>query len=106
MAVAGVNGERLSSELVPRAWVVLSDNGKVKGVEAVLAAVDEWVRLRLSKHKWLRGGLQVVDDVSVFWIGKLMTFSVNGNVVRYQDFLLARSCAANYRMSMLDKRSH
>jgi hypothetical protein len=66
VAVAGVKGERLSSELVPRAWVVLSDNGKGKGVEAVLATLDSWIRLRLSKHKWLRGGLQVVDEVSDF----------------------------------------
>jgi acyl-CoA synthetase (AMP-forming)/AMP-acid ligase II len=64
VAVAGVKGERWSSELVPRAWVVLSDTGKEQGVEAVLAVLDEWARLRLSKHKWLRGGLQVVDEVS------------------------------------------
>ena len=63
MAVAGVKGERLSGELVPRAWVVLSNTGKEQGVGAVLVALDEWVRLRLSKHKWLRGGFQVVDEV-------------------------------------------
>ena len=66
MAVAGVKGERWSSEIVPRAWVVLSNIGKEQGVEAVLADLDEWARLRLSKHKWLRGGLQVVDEVSDF----------------------------------------
>jgi hypothetical protein len=64
VAVAGVKGERLSGELVPRAWIVLSNTGKEQGVEAVLAGLDEWVRSRLSKHKWLRGGLQVVDEVS------------------------------------------
>jgi hypothetical protein len=64
VAVAGVKGERLSSELVPRAWVVLSNTGKEQGVEAVLAALDEWARSRMSKHKWLRGGFQVVDEVS------------------------------------------
>ena len=60
----GVKGKYLSGELVPRAWVVLSSAGKQRGVEAVLAALDEWTRSRLSKHKWLRGGLQVVDEVS------------------------------------------
>lgn len=64
VAVAGVKEGRLSDELVPRAWVVLSDAGKEQGVEAVLAALDEWVRSHLSKHKWLRGGFQVVDEVS------------------------------------------
>ena len=64
----------MSSELVPRAWVVLSSTGKEQGLEAVLAAVDEWVRLRLSKHKWLRGGVQVVDEVSDLYIGKSNDF--------------------------------
>lgn len=64
VAVAGVQGERMSDELVPRAWVVLSDAGKERGEEAVLAAIDKWARLRLSKHKWLRGGFQVVEEVS------------------------------------------
>lgn len=73
VAVAGVRGERLSSEIVPRAWVVLSNIGKEQGVEAVLATLDEWARSRLSKHKWLRGGLQAVDEVSGLHAGKSMT---------------------------------
>ena len=64
VAVAGVKGERLMDELVPRAWVVLSDAGKERSEEAVLAAIDKWIRSRLSKHKWLRGGFQVVEEVS------------------------------------------
>ena len=76
MAVAGVKGERWSSELVPRAWVVLSNTGKEKGIEAVSAAIDEWARSRLSKHKWLRGGVEVVDEVSDSWVGKAKNFSV------------------------------
>lgn len=71
VAVAGVKGERLSSELVPRAWVVLSNGGKEQGVETALATLDEWVRSRLSKHKWLRGGLQAVDEVSDLYVGKV-----------------------------------
>ena len=73
MAVVGVKGERLSSELVPRAWVVLSNIGKEQGVDAALATLDEWARSRLSKHKWLRGGLRAVDEVSDLYIGKSMT---------------------------------
>jgi len=63
VAVAGVKGERLSDEFVPCAWIVLSDLGKQKGAEAVLAALEEWIRSRLSKYKWLRGGFQIVDEV-------------------------------------------
>jgi acyl-CoA synthetase (AMP-forming)/AMP-acid ligase II len=73
VAVAGVKGERLSGELVPRAWVVLSSIGKERGVEAALASLDEWARSRLSKHKWLRGGLQAVDEVSDLYVGKSIT---------------------------------
>lgn len=63
VVVAGVKGERLSDELVPRAWVILSSLGKQKGAEAVFAALEEWTRSRLSKYKWLRGGFQTVDEV-------------------------------------------
>lgn len=62
--VAGVKGGRMSDELLPRAWVVLSHAGKAQGADAVLAALDQWTRTRLSKHKWLRGGFQVIDEVS------------------------------------------
>jgi hypothetical protein len=63
VAVAGVSGERLSDELVPRAWVVLSSLGKQQGADAVFAALEEWTRSRLSKHKWLRGGFETTDEV-------------------------------------------
>ncbi|KAI0252104.1 hypothetical protein BJV78DRAFT_1204755 [Lactifluus subvellereus] len=72
IAVAGVEGERVPGELVPRAWVVLSSAGKQRGVEAVLAVLDEWTRSRLSKHKWLRGGLQVVDEIPRLPTGKIL----------------------------------
>jgi len=57
--------------------------------------------LRLSKHKWLRGGLQVVDEVSDLYFGRSVTSIVDVSF-RYQDFLLARPCAVNCRMSMLE----
>ncbi|KAI0297734.1 hypothetical protein BC826DRAFT_907561 [Russula brevipes] len=72
VAVAGVVGDRLAIELVPRAWVVLSGAGKERGVEAVLAALDAWAKTRLSKHKWLRGGLQVVDEIPKLPTGKVL----------------------------------
>jgi len=72
VAVAGVKGDRLSDELAPRAWVVLSGTGKKQGVEVVLAALDKWARSRLSKHKWLRGGFQVVDEIPKLPTGKIL----------------------------------
>ncbi|KAI0260236.1 acetyl-CoA synthetase-like protein [Gloeopeniophorella convolvens] len=72
VAVAGVKGGRLSDEFVPRAWVVLSSVGKQQGAERVLAELEEWTRTRLSRYKWLRGGLQVVDEIPKLPTGKVL----------------------------------
>jgi acyl-CoA synthetase (AMP-forming)/AMP-acid ligase II len=72
VAVAGVKGERLSDERVPRAWVVLSTLGKQQGAEAVFAALQEWTRSRLSKYKWLRGGIQTIDEIPRSRTGKIL----------------------------------
>jgi hypothetical protein len=61
--VAGVHGGRTSDELVPRAWVVLSDIGKKRGGREVTSVLEAWTRKNLSKYKWLRGGIQVVLEV-------------------------------------------
>jgi hypothetical protein len=99
VAVAGVKGDRLADGLAPRAWVVLSDTGKKQGVEVVLVALDKWVRSRLSKHKWLRGGFQVVDEASHnHGTSKDEVLSV-GLRVRYRNFLLERYCGGNFRTS-------
>ena len=63
-AVVGVNGSRMTDEKVPRAWIVLTDAGKQRGTQAVFTALDTWVKERLSRHKWLRGGYQAVNEVS------------------------------------------
>ena len=31
---------------------------------AIVAALHTWTRARLSRHKWLRGGIEVVGEVS------------------------------------------
>ena len=63
VCVAGVTGGRTSDEKVPRAWLVLSDEGKRSGSKAVLKALEDWSHKNLSKYKWLRGGMEVVDQV-------------------------------------------
>lgn len=82
IAVAGVKGERLSDELVPRAWVVLSSLGKQQGAEAVFTALEEWTRSRLSKHKWLRGGLQTVDEIPRSPTGKVLRRTLQDEYAR------------------------
>ena len=64
VCVAGVSGGRTSDEKVPRAWVVLSDEGRKRGEQAVVQALHSWIQKSLSKYKWLRGGIEVVDEVS------------------------------------------
>lgn len=64
VSVAGVSGGRTSDEKNPRAWLVLSDTGKDLGAEKTVKALDAWIQQNLSKYKWLRGGYEVIDQVS------------------------------------------
>lgn len=64
--VAGVSGGRTSDEKVPRAWVVLSHEGKKVGEKAVIETLDTWQKESLSTYKRLRGGIAVVKEVRVF----------------------------------------
>lgn len=65
VAVAGVNlpTARTSDDKCPRAWVVLSPKGKQVPREEVTKLIDDWVKKNLSKYKWLRGGIEYVDEV-------------------------------------------
>jgi acyl-CoA synthetase (AMP-forming)/AMP-acid ligase II len=67
--VAGVSGGRTSDEKVPRAWVVLSDAGKRRGVAATVKALEEWCGQNLAKQKRLRGGIEVVAEVRTLFCG-------------------------------------
>lgn len=64
VCVGGVSGGRTSDEKVPRAWVVLSDAGRRRGADQTLQILDDWVKTNLSRYKWLRGGLEVVEEVN------------------------------------------
>ncbi|KAJ6481213.1 hypothetical protein C8R47DRAFT_592592 [Mycena vitilis] len=72
VTVAGVSGGRTEDERVPRAWIVLSSAGKKKGTPAVIEVLDVWHQQCLSKYKWLRGGIEVVDEIPRTPTGKLM----------------------------------
>ena len=64
-AVAGVAGTRMADEHVPRAWIVLSEKGLRAGPNQVTSALDAWVKERLSSPKWVRGGYEIVVEVSL-----------------------------------------
>lgn len=64
VCVAGVTGGKTKDEKIPRAWIVLSQAGVDKGAGGSVEALDRWVRESLSRYKWLRGGYEVVSEVS------------------------------------------
>jgi acyl-coenzyme A synthetase/AMP-(fatty) acid ligase len=72
VAGAGVSGGRTSDEKVPRAWIVLSREGKSKGSQEVVAAMEKWTQDNLSKYKWLRGGIEVVKVIPKNPTGKVL----------------------------------
>ncbi|KIK66686.1 hypothetical protein GYMLUDRAFT_157107 [Collybiopsis luxurians FD-317 M1] len=72
VSVAGVFGGRTEDERVPRAWVVLSVAGKKLGAEKVVEELDGWHQARLSKYKWLRGGIEVIDEIPKSPTGKTL----------------------------------
>ncbi|KAJ8092488.1 hypothetical protein PM082_023741 [Marasmius tenuissimus] len=74
-SVAGVTpvGNRKDlGEKVPRAWVVLSEEGKRRGEESVIAELDRWSKESLSRYKWLRGGIEIVQEIPKNPTGKTM----------------------------------
>lgn len=69
VCVAGVSGGRTSDEKNPRAWIVLSEEGRGRGAEATIQALDDWIKKNLSRYKWVRGGYEIVDSVSNVGVG-------------------------------------
>ncbi|KAF9451831.1 acetyl-CoA synthetase-like protein [Macrolepiota fuliginosa MF-IS2] len=71
--VAGVSGHgRTSDEKVPHAWVVLSQRGKKLGAQAVIKELENWHKKNLSKYKWLRGGIEIIDEIPKSPTGKTL----------------------------------
>ena len=48
---------------IPRGWIVLSDEGKKLGADTVIKELEVWYQPRLGNHKWLHGGIEIVDKV-------------------------------------------
>jgi acyl-CoA synthetase (AMP-forming)/AMP-acid ligase II len=62
--VAGVDNGRGDGSLFVRSWVVLTAEGQKQGEEVVVKKLNNWIEGRLSRHKWLTGGIEVVESVS------------------------------------------
>ncbi|KAI6098229.1 hypothetical protein F5141DRAFT_1190829 [Pisolithus sp. B1] len=72
VTVAGVSGGRTLDERVPRAWIVLSAEGKALGSARTAQRIQDWVQACLSRYKWLRGGIAVIDEIPKSSTGKVL----------------------------------
>ncbi|KAF5348540.1 hypothetical protein D9756_009586 [Leucocoprinus leucothites] len=72
VTVAGVSGGRTEDEKVPRAWIVLSEAGKAVGASDAIRELEAWHQSNLSRYKWLRGGIEVVNEIPKSPSGKTM----------------------------------
>jgi len=72
VTVAGVSGGRTLDEKVPRAWIVLNSAGKKRGASVVIMELESWHQKNLSKYKWLRGGIEVIEEIPKSPTGKVL----------------------------------
>ena len=73
--VAGVTpGLGFDDGKIARAWIVLSDEGKKLGADLVIKELEVWYQKRLNNHKWLHGGIEVVDEVCMTLIAYILHF--------------------------------
>lgn len=61
-------GITLHDEEWPRAYVAIQDDAKGK---VTPADIQEWIKPRVAKHKWLVGGVTFVDEVPKLASGKI-----------------------------------
>jgi 4-coumarate--CoA ligase len=89
--VSGVNNGRGDGSLFVRAWAVLTNEESSQAETVIARKLDEWVRNRLSKHKWLTGGIEVVDSVSST---KTTVRTILILIRRYPEHHVERCCGA------------
>lgn len=61
-------GITLHDEEWPRAYVAIQDNSKGK---ITPGEIQEWIKSKVAKHKWLAGGVTFVDEVPKLASGKI-----------------------------------
>ncbi|KAK2799934.1 hypothetical protein FQN50_008327 [Emmonsiellopsis sp. PD_5] len=72
IADAAVVGITLNDEEFPRAYVVLKEEAKQGKSALTPSAIQEWIKPRVAKHKWLAGGVVLVDEVPKSPSGKIL----------------------------------
>ncbi|PGH15574.1 hypothetical protein AJ79_02356 [Helicocarpus griseus UAMH5409] len=72
IADAACVGLIINDEEFPRAYVSLKD-GAIQGDSTLTpVAIQEWLKPRVAKHKWLTGGVVIVDEVPKSPSGKIL----------------------------------
>ncbi|KIJ34915.1 hypothetical protein M422DRAFT_782659 [Sphaerobolus stellatus SS14] len=73
-AVAGIHlpTAQTADDRVPRAWVVLTPQGKKLSEKEAEAHIISWGQKNLSKYKWLRGGIEFVSEITKNPTGKVL----------------------------------
>ena len=99
VCVGGVSGGRTSDEKNPRAWIVLSEQGKRLGGAETIKALDEWTRKNLSSYKWVRGGFEIVDEVSFRSHLSIMTLPPHAKL-RFRRIQRGKFCDVYSRSAM------
>ncbi|KAL5526526.1 hypothetical protein ACEPAF_8250 [Sanghuangporus sanghuang] len=89
VAVAGVPDPSSRNDRVPRAWVVLSSAGIALGPNEVIRLLDDWVRERLSRYKWLTGGIAVVQEIPKNPTGKVLRRVLVDGFVKEKERVLS-----------------
>lgn len=73
IADAAVVGVTLHDEERPRAYVVLQDSTAKQHDRGVREAeIQNWIKPRVAKHKWLTGGVAFVAEVPKSASGKIL----------------------------------
>ncbi|TPX20445.1 hypothetical protein DIZ76_016333 [Coccidioides immitis] len=72
IADAAVVGMKMNDEEFPRAYVVLKDAVKQRPNPLTGEQIQEWIKPRVAKHKWLTGGVELIDEVPKLPSGKIM----------------------------------
>jgi len=58
--------------VAPRAWIVLSGQGLKQGPEKSAEEIHRVVQEHLSRPKWLRGGIEFIDEIPKNPTGKVL----------------------------------
>jgi 4-coumarate--CoA ligase len=64
-AVIGVESAKEATEL-PRAYIVPGNLAALKSLadkQAFAASVQKWIQAKVARHKFLRGGVVVIDAI-------------------------------------------